>query len=144
MSLAWEEARENFGKVCLKIGNFKDGDFKVNYGYHGFGMMCDELPTADKVYDKILEFAKKRNYKVVELGIRLSRNPEPDFILQRNIESPKNLKEKIKKSLHIREDVLYVGDHFFTSVEPQIFEEFGREVHGLKTGAEIEYDISKS
>jgi hypothetical protein len=118
----------------------------------GIGMFDEtKIPELDsKTYDKILSFAKKRN-----LEICASRVPEQcpyycvhdktntlsfqlaehslQIIKKKEVEVKKFLRTAIKTNLTTE---ICVGNHFFTAANPEIFEDFGREVYGLKTDSE--------
>jgi len=154
MSEPWNKANQRIGYVESlrkypiavqenekKKINFKDGDFVVNYiGDLGIGMTDEtKIPKiTEDVYQRILKFAEKRNLKV-----RASK--DYGIIDLKEKKAWENLKKTWKNALDFTPNRIDVGDpasvihlqnHFYASRDPNLFEEFGREVLGLKTEAE--------
>jgi hypothetical protein len=126
MAMAWRKAKE----LCDSTQGYPDfvrevemskmkieqGEFVVNHRhvfatadfYGMFTTMSDKLGQVDKAtYNKILDFAKKR---------KLDVTPAPHEL---NLDRNGTLVARIES-------------YEFTSSDPQLFEDIGREVYGLK------------
>ena len=148
MALACKKAKAHYVSLSGYPSNvwenemekkFTDGDFVVKYCRDdGFYMYDDKkIPIINKEqHDKILEFAKKKNLKAVQT----------DYGVHTDLIEEEHLKDKIiaflkdfrygKRTATARKAIIRVRDNFFASKDSQLFEEFGREVIGLKTESE--------
>ncbi len=131
---------------------FVDGDFVIN-GYlflprfYGTPLMKDKhrIPKLVEVRDKIEKWAAENDFEVYEYKLgeysssvsSISIVSEKHLLLKRTYKRPKNLGEKIKKLFHMTKNVIFAGDHYFGSEYPDLFEKFGREIHGFRTESEI-------
>ncbi len=123
-------------KEALEDVYFEDGDFVIN-GYllypkfYGIPLMKDEykIPKLVEVREKIEKWAKENDLELSGCFI----DSEEILILKRTYTHPKNWEEKIKKIFRIKENIIFVGDHYFGSEYPELFEKFGREIYRFKT-----------
>ena len=135
MSQAWKEAKKYADNLSgypdivlqreLEKSNFRQGEFAINSYTNGgyLGMISPGMrrPFDKERYDKISAFAKERQLKVVNRTAGVVGLLRIQEICEGGTFVPH---ETVVANLH--EDCFY-------AIEPEIFEEIGKAIYGLKS-----------